>query len=224
LLRARGAVPVEWPLIEIAPPRDVAALTDKAARLAEFDWIVFSSANGVENFLGHAKAPARLPRVAAVGPKTAAVLGDKGYGVDAMPDEFLGEALARSLGDVAGKRILLVRPETAPADLSRALRNGGAEVDEVIAYRTLSARGPMPFRWQDVHALTLASGSAARGLATHLHGQPVPGHVCMASIGPSTTRVAKEAGVRIDVEADIHTAEGLVTALASRFETGKGRP
>lgn len=218
LLRARGAVPVEWPLIEIAPPRDGAALAAAAARLTQFDWVVFSSANGVENFLRHATAPVRPPRIAAVGPKTAAALADKGYRVDATPEEFIGAALAKSLGDVRGKRILLVRPESVPGGLSRALRAGGAAVEEVIAYRTLPAGEEMPFRWQDVQALTLASGSAARALAAHLHGQPVPGHVCLASIGPSTTRVAKEAGLQIAVEADVHTAEGLVAALASHFE------
>jgi uroporphyrinogen-III synthase len=218
LLRAQGAVPVEWPLIEIAPPRDSVALAEAAARLTQFDWIVFSSANGVENFLSHAKASARLPRIAAVGPKTAAALADRGFRVDVTPEEFIGAALAHSLGDVTEKRVLLVRPESVPGDLSHALRAGGAHVEEVIAYRTLPAREPMPFRWQDVQALTLASGSAARALAAHLHGQPVPGHVCLASIGPSTTRFAKEAGLQITVEADVHAAEGLVAALASHFE------
>jgi uroporphyrinogen-III synthase len=221
LLRARGAVPVEWPLIEIAPPHDIGAVEKAAARLPQFDWVVFSSVNGVEQFFRHAREPAALPRVAAVGPKTKAALAARGHRVDAMPEEFLGEALARALGDVAGKRVLLVRPETAPRDLPGALIAGGAAVEELVAYRTLAARDPMPFRWLDVAALMLASGSAAGALSAHLHGQPVPDHVCMASIGPSTTGVAREAGVRIDVEADIHTSQGLISALASYFA---GRP
>ncbi|HXL69321.1 MAG TPA: uroporphyrinogen-III synthase [Xanthobacteraceae bacterium] len=219
LLRARGATAIEWPLIEIAPPLDVSAVEDAAARLPEFDWVVFSSANGVEQFLHHARGRAELPRIAAVGPKTAAALNAKGHRAHAMPEEFLGAALAISLGDVAGKRILVVRPEKAAHDLAGALRAGRAEVEEVIAYRTLAAREAMPFRWQDVHALTLASGSAARALGAHLHGQPVPVHVCLVSIGPSTSRTAEETGLRIQVEASIHTGEGLVAALAAHFKT-----
>lgn len=223
LLRARGATPVEWPLIEIAPPLDVAAVEDAAARLPEFDWVVFSSANGVEQFLRHARGRAELPWVAAVGPKTAAALNARGHRAHAMPEEFLGAALAMSLGDVAGRRILVVRPEKAAHDLAGAFRAGGADVEEVIAYRTLAAREPMPFRWQDVHALTLASGSAARALGAHLRGQPVPVHVCLASIGPSTSRAAEDAGLRIEVEASLHTGEGLVNALAAHFKT-RGHP
>lgn len=223
LLRARGATAIEWPLIEIAPPLDVSAVEDAAARLPEFDWVVFSSANGVEQFLRHVRGQAELPRIAAVGPKTTAALNAEGHRVHAMPEEFIGAALAISLGDVAGKRILVVRPEQATHDVPGALRAGGAEVEEVIAYRTLAAREPMPFRWQDVHALTLASGSAVWALSAHLRGQPVPVHVCLASIGPSTSRAAEEAGLRIEVEASIHTGEGLVTALAAHFET-RGHP
>lgn len=223
LLRARRAVAVEWPLIEIAPALDTSALQNAAARLAEFDWVLFSSANGVEQFFRHAKAPLRFTSIGAVGPKTAAALAAKGYRVSAVPAEFLSDALAKTLGDLAGKRVLLVRPEIASPDLCRSLREGGARVEKVIAYRTLLAQEERPFRWQDVDALTLASGSAARGLTAYLRGQRVLDHVCIASIGTSTTKIAEEAGLRIDVEATIHTSEGLVAALSSYFATRKGR-
>ncbi|MBI1801174.1 MAG: uroporphyrinogen-III synthase [Chloroflexi bacterium] len=217
-LRALGAIPIEWPMIEIAPPADFAPLDRALKQVMHYDWLVFSSANGVKYFWGRIDdCQLRFPRIAAVGDKTAQALRANGLRVDAMPKEFLATEIMGALGEVANQKILLVRPEVAPADLPSSLRERGAQVDEVVAYRTLPAHYEQPFSLQDIDAITLASASAASNLARY--APRMPETVCVASIGPSTARAARAAGLRVDIEARLHTVEGLVLALVAHFNS-----
>ncbi len=229
-LRALGATPIEWPMIEIAPPEDFAPLDAAIRQLEQYDWVVFSSVNGVKYFFERvANGDLRLAtsvaapwwgcdlRIAAVGVKTAAALQQRGLRVDAVPEEFLASHSVKALGDVRGQKILVLRPDIAPSDLAITLSERGAQVDEVIAYRTLPVRPEHSIALDQVDAVTLASASAAKNFAAHLNGQAVPETVCIACIGPSTTKAARQAGLRVDVEAQVHTLDGLVEALAEYF-------
>lgn len=217
-LRALGATSIEWPMIEIAPPADTSPLDKAIHHLMEYDWVVFSSANGVKYFWDRIDdCQMRFPRIAAVGDKTTQALRANGLRVDAVPDEYLASKIADALGDVRGQKMLLVRPEVAPSELPNSLRARGAQVDEVVAYRTVPVRQPKLLLLDDVDAITLASASAATNLAKHI--QTIPAMVCVASIGPSTSKAARQVGLRVDVEAQIHTLEGLALALVEHFNS-----
>ena len=217
-LRALGAVPIVWPLIEIAPPEDCAPLDEAIQHIAEYDWVVFSSVNGVKYFFERAShQPLPLPRIAAVGVKTAEALQQRGLRGAVVPAEFLASYLMSALGDVRDQKILLVRPDIAPPDLMLALREHGARVDEVTAYRTVPVQYERPIALDKVDVVTLASASAAKNFAAQLRGQPVDESVCVACIGLSTSKAAREAGLRVDVEALTHTLDGLIAALVEYF-------
>lgn len=214
LLRARGAAAIEWPLIEIAPALDKGVLAAAADNAANFDWLLFSSANGVRYFFETLKGrKLSLVRIGAIGPKTAAALTALGHKPDAMPSDFQSHAFAEALGDVKGKSALLVRSEIALPDLSHALLAKAMKLEEVVAYRTIAATSAAPFAWNDADVLTFASGSAAQSLAQKISPASLPAHLVVASIGPSTTKVASELGFTVAVEAEQHTAEGLTEAL-----------
>ncbi len=231
-LEALGAEVVQFPTIRIVPPADPAPLRAAAAEAGSFDWIVFTSANGVEHFwyaLAEQGCDARAlggVRVCAVGPATAAELGRRGIVPDLVPDEFVGEAALQALeaaGDLRGKRILLPRAEAARAVLPDGLRERGAEVVEVVAYttvqdgtdaervRTLLDRG-------EVDVVTFTASSTVRNFVD-LVGADVRG-ANVASIGPVTSGTARELGLAVDVEAAEFTIPGLVRALQDFYAAG----
>jgi len=188
------AIPVEWP------------------DLSEFDWILVTSAAGVE----HLPAPPHGPRWAAVGEATARALTARGIAVDVVPPEANGIALAGAIPDPAGARVLLIRGSAADPDLPTELRRHGAGVTEVIAYTTVE--GPQEsagdlrsaLRQPDLGAVVFASGSAVRGFA-RLGGSPI---VPAVTIGPRTTAVARDAGFTIVAEAAQAGVKELADAVA----------
>ena len=217
-LRALGATPIIYPLIAIAPPSDFMLLDRAVKNVMQYDWVVFSSANGVKYFWQRLDdCTMRLPRIAAVGQKTAQALRQNGLRVDAVPNEYLASHIAHALGDVRGQKILLVRPEVAPGELAKLLREHEAQVDEAVAYRSVPVRQPEPLSLDAVDAITLASASAATNLASHVPAHTIPTRVCIACIGPSTAKAARDATLRVDIVAPVHTLDGLVLALADYF-------
>ena len=140
-LRTLGAVPICFPTIKVAalpaPALDVAM-----GNIAQFDWLLFTSANAVRFFFERFALPQEtlvLPRLAAVGPVTAKALREQGYAVDEAPDEYTGEALARCLGDLTDKRILLPRARKGRPEIVEALLAAGAQVDDIALYDTVAA-------------------------------------------------------------------------------------
>src|SRR5262249_7843436 len=145
-LEAMGAESIEAPMIRIAPPEDFAPLDDACARAGEFDWIVFASANAVEAFmerlLGGPRDLRSLSgvRLCGVGPATAERVAKYGLKLDLAPSEARAEAMVRAIteqGDVRGQKILLPRADIGREAAADELRRLGAEVTEVVAYRTL---------------------------------------------------------------------------------------
>jgi uroporphyrinogen III methyltransferase/synthase len=219
-LAQAGAVPIHIPAICFEAIGESPHIAQAIAEIDSFDWIVFTSANGVRFFRELCKTWPRA-RIAAVGPATAAALREAGLDVDFVPDEFVGEALARTLGDVAGRRILLPRAEAANADIVDLLRARGARVGDVPIYRTNSARV------SDLHAIDLgkgvdcilfASGSAVRSIADAAAEHDLPlQSIPVACIGPVTADTARSLGLNVVAVAESHTTAGLIDALTDYF-------
>ena len=140
-LEALGADVVKAPAIRIVPPESWQALDEALQRIASYDWIVFTSVNGVEVFY---ERSGRMPpaHFAAIGPATAEAIAERGARAEVVPARFIAEAVFEALSehtDVKGKRFLLPRADIAREALPNLLRAAGAEVDVVTAYRTLPA-------------------------------------------------------------------------------------
>jgi porphobilinogen synthase len=185
--------------------------------LAAFDWVVVTSAAGVDALPG---TPAG-PRWAAVGESTAAALRAKGAKPDLVPAETNGAALAEALPDPHGARVLLVRASLADPDLPARLRERGALVDEVSAYETVE--GPAEsaddlrraLRQADLAAVVFASGSAVRGFAKLGGSTALPA----ITIGPRTTAVARDAGFNVVAEAPGPSVQQLAAAVTQAIPT-----
>ena len=214
-LERLGAEVTIVPLIEMLPPEDRHALEDAIARFAAYDWIVLTSVNGVAAV---AKGLAGLggdARVAAVGPVTADAI--RSHGVEpAFVAARASDDIAAGLGPLEGMRVLLPQADIADPRLAEELRGQGAEVDTLVAYRTVLVEPPMwgilPLRIAD--AVVLASGSACRSLAA---AGGAGGGAMLVCIGPKTAKVAREVGLKVGLVADETTSDGIIRALVSHF-------
>ena len=227
-LEALGAEIIPVPLIRIAPPADPRPLQAAARDLAAYDWVIFSSANAVTalwhalDAAGLAELPSNV-RVCAVGAATEAAVRARGGTVALVPRKFTAEAVVaafRSRGEDRGSRILLPLAQAARDTLEKGISELGAVVDRVEAYRTLRDDEGVEtlrnlLRNHAVHMVTLTSGSTARSLV-EAAGADL-GATEIASIGPVTTAVAGRIGLHVDVEAQVHTAEGLAAAIADHY-------
>lgn len=221
-LRDLGAVPICFPTIEVvalpAPELDV-AMSD----ISRIDWLLFTSANAVRFFFERFALPQEalvLPRLAAVGPATAKALWERAYAVDETPDEFTGEALARCLGDLTSKRILLPRAKKGRPEIVEALLAAGAQVDDVALYDTV-APDPNPETLAQladgVDALTFTSPSTVTNFYTLVLPASVASAV-VACIGPTTAQAVEQVGITVDVMPQRYTVDGLLDALAAYYE------
>jgi uroporphyrinogen III methyltransferase / synthase len=234
-LAEAGAEPIELPAVEIVPRIDRKALRQALDRLdaAEYDWIVFSSANGVDIFfdeLRHHRKDARAlgrARVCAIGPWTAIQLARHGVHADLVPERFLAEGVVEALSaqDVAGKRVLWPRARGARRALVVGLQRLGATVDELPLYsaavpKEVDAEAMSRLRAGEVDTVTFASSSAVRNLMRMLGDDKTPlEKPLIACIGPVTAATARRLGLRVDVAASEHTIEGLMSALRTHFKT-----
>lgn len=232
-LRELGAHTIELPTIKILPPENTESLDRAIGNLSEYDWLVFTSVRGVEFFSERMAAAGKLAngfsgvKVAAVGPATAGALERLGRKPDYVPSEFLSEQISIGIGDVNGKRFLLPRAEIASKALPEALRNRGAIVDEVVAYRTVIPDGLSQERCRsilkegvDVAAFT--SPSTVRNLARIVGSsglEAILNGVKVACIGPVTAEAARELGIHVDIVAPNHTIDDLVEAIVNEIRT-----
>jgi uroporphyrinogen-III synthase len=228
LLRERGLSPICVPTVAIDADSVAPALDAALDALHGVDWLVVTSRNGAEAVARHlGRRESTLPsatRLAAVGPATADALSRAGLRVDHVPDEYLTVAIAEGLGDVAGRRVLLARADTATPDLREALIARGARVEEVVAYRTVV--GPAGSRdalhaalQRDLDGIAFTSSSTVRGLLRlapaldRRRARAVPAFC----IGPVTAATAQTYGFRVEAVATPHTADGLANEIARRF-------
>lgn len=223
-----GGVPLEYPTIEIRPVEDPGPFDAALADLGRFAWIVFTSTNGVDAFWERLGALGRDSRalaglqICAIGPSTAAALADRGIVADWMPREFVTHSILDGFRayDLRGAEVLLARADIAPPLLADGLREQGATVTEVTAYRTVPSaesrdRLLAALEARRIDVVTLTSSSTARNLVEGIGGRlELLAGLTVASIGPVTSTTARSLGLTVDVEADVHTIDGLVDALA----------
>ncbi len=220
-LKVAGFEPVCFPVIEIQPMEDNSALDAALNDLARYDWIVFTSVNGVEVVFSRLSYGSELPRVAAIGPKTAEALRQRGIAPAFIPEEYVAEAIMPGLGDVRGKRVLLPRAEIARKALPEAIRAAGGTADEVAVYKTLPAE-PDPVGLaalkDGVDWVTFTSPSTVENFMVLVRGEgldplALPGNPRVVCIGPITERAARAAGFDVALVAEDYTTEGLIEAL-----------
>lgn len=224
MLEARGAECVEAPAIRIGPPESWVAVDDAIDRAWSFDWIVFSSANGVRAFVGRLRSRRLDPRtlgaarLAAVGPRTAEELGASGLECDLVPDgPFEAESLAKSLlHGPAGRRFLLVRADRGRDLLAEQLAAAGHHVTEVVAYTSRDVESVDPEVLAELHRrpadwIVLTSSAVARSAARLFPEQF--SRIRIASISPRTSEAIREVGGLPTVEADVPTTASLVEAI-----------
>lgn len=237
LLEASGADPIEAPMIRIAPPSDYAALDEACARIDTFDWVVFSSTNGVDALLGRLLASPRDlrdlkgTRLCAVGTATAERLAHHGLKVDLMPPESRAEAVVHAMerhGDLRGRRVLLPRADIGREVIGDELRRRGADVSEAVAYRTVKVDleregGPDIYRMLlegRIDVVTFTSPSAVRSFVQLLGAEPAADllqKTVVASIGPVTAEAAAQYGIQTSVMPAHYSVPALVEAIVHHF-------
>lgn len=232
-LRNHGAEVVEFPTIEIVPPSSWKALDQAVDRLISYDWIIFTSANGVNFFFerlkekGKTRRPLSSIKICAIGPATAEQLKKKGIRVDSIPKEFIAEAILdgfKKMG-VEGKRILLARAQKARDVLPKGLRKMGAEIDVVEAYRTINPKGGSKKLRQfltdgGIDVITFTSSSTVNHFADLLKKEDLRQllkGIVIACIGPVTARTAKTWGMKVHIQPKEYTIPALTRAIADYF-------
>jgi uroporphyrinogen-III synthase len=229
-LEARGAAAIRCPTIRLAEPGSWLEVDAALQRVDGYDWLVFASPNGVRFTLGRldalgirSEAP-RGPRVAAVGPRTAEALVERGFEVAFVAPDEGSVPLAKALAHVKGASILMLRSDRADPTAAGILRRRGARnVDEVVAYRTVptapEARALQRLR-RGFDGITFTSPSTVAGfLAIGPEWHSVAAGAIVASLGPATTAAARDAGLVVQ-EALERTMSGLVDALEAGFALG----
>jgi uroporphyrinogen III methyltransferase / synthase len=236
LLESHGAEAIEAPLINIVPPEDYAPLDDACARAGAFDWIVFTSANSATAFMDRLLLGSRDvralagARLCAVGPGTASRLTRFGLKLDLVPDDHSAAGVVASLkeaGSIRSKRVLFPKADIARDTLPEELRAAGAEVTEVVAYRTVTAESDAHlgiYRQlldRRIDAVTFSSASAVRAfIAIHGADQAVDllNHTCVATIGPVTADAAVRYGITPHIMPKTATIPALVDSLVAHFK------
>lgn len=232
-LESFGAKVLELPSISISSPSSWKRTDSSISRLEQFDWVVFTSANGVRIFFDRVKKNdpkllARLrkrvaeanPRFACVGPSTKLALEGLGFRCYLQPREYMTMSLGRELArkmNVKGKKILLARAEVANRQITRILRDSGAKVSEAPVYRTVTrSKSLQPKFLEKLTDITLTSPSTVEGLLRSVNAAKIMSRkVLIHCIGPVTAKRAKTRGLRVENVAKMHTIDGLVNAIVN---------
>ncbi len=230
LLIGSGAVPILLPVIAISETEDTQALDTVLQRLDQYDWLVLTSVNGVaalwERFdvLGIHRLPQKL-KVACIGPKTAAALGEKGHQADYMPTEYLAEAILPGLGELQGLHVLLARAEIARPALPEAIQAGGGIADDISVYRTVPVtpnQQALDALREGADCLTFTSPSTVEHFVLTLQSAgldplQLPGDPVTACIGPVTAKAAEQHGFQAAIMPQEYTVEGLTRAIVNYY-------
>ena len=228
-LQSLGASVIEIPFIEIRKPSTFQPLDDALKNLKIYDWLILTSANGVEAIwsrirkLRIARKKLKHLQIAAIGPATKKAIVKHGLKVQMVPEEYVAESVVKGLRDkVEGKRVLLVRAKVARDVIPEELRAAGAVVDLVEAYETVvpeKSRARLGSLMKNAkrrpHIVTFTSSSTARNIAELLgvEGARSLTNVQFASIGPVTSATLRELGLPVAIEAREFTMGGLIRAI-----------
>jgi len=226
-IEALGGEAWEFPMIKIVPPSDNSYFLKALDNLIEFQWLIFTSVNGVEAFFAELKNQERDVRdlvgieIVAIGPATQAALEKKGLRITYVPEEYRAEKIVEGLASrvVSGQRVLLARAEEARDILPESLKAMGVDVWDVPVYKTViggANREELKSLLLDkgVHSVTFTSSSTVRNFLTLIDGDlSLLDNVLLYSIGPITSATAQGLGLTIFKEAEQYTINGLVEAL-----------
>lgn len=232
-LRKLGAEVIEFPTIEILPPLSRKGLDLAMDKLKSYDWIIFTSANGVNFFWQRLRKKKKdlhsssALKVCAIGPGTAKQLKEKGIGLDYIPKEFVAESILQGFEKriIQGKRILLARAKVARDVLPKGLRRMGAEVDVVEVYRTVKPKGGSRrlrrlLTEERIDAITFTSSSTVNHFVELLKNEDLKKlfkGTAIACIGPVTARTAGKWGMKVDIQPEQYTIPALAQAIKEYF-------
>lgn len=236
LLQQQGAEVVEMPALMITPPSDWEDLDRAISNLARFQWLILTSANGVNYFfdrlyqLGYDSRALGNTKIAVVGRKTASELRKRQLNPDFVPPNYVADSMIEYFPKpIRGQRLLFPRVETGGrAMLVKELTSEGAEVVEVAAYQSQCPPQMDISVWKvlknrEIDIITFASSKTVRNfcqllqpkLDSVLTNHPLLQQVCIASIGPQTSKTCRKLFGRVDLEATEYTLEGLTSAIAA---------
>jgi uroporphyrinogen III methyltransferase/synthase len=232
---ARGGSPIEFPTIKIKPLTQTNTFLQTLAEIAEYDWLIFTSANGVTvlfDALQKLDKDARVfasAKIAAIGSETAAKLSEFGIKADFVPNVFTSKELGKQLiafTNLKGKKVLLLRSQLASNKLGELLCCAGAEVDNVPAYTAVTVKNKCSWLIEKIERgetdwLTFASPSSAKGFFEQIPAELVnSSNTRIASIGPVTSEQLKTLGLKVDAQAVEHTTDGLLDAIENLSASG----
>lgn len=226
-----GAEVIQFPTIRIRPPASWGPVDDAIGRLDIFDWVIFSSVNGVRAFFERLFANGKDARglagksVAAIGPKTAKALREYGVVSDLTPVDYKAEGLLEVFPEGSARHILFPRAKVAREVLPETLRTRGHEVEVVPVYETVMESPDPEVREAvlsgDVDMITFTASSTVHNFVKIMGGREVagnlPGSVKFASIGPITSQTLRDYGLQVDVEAPVYTIEGLIEEIVASY-------
>ena len=233
LLEKKGAHCLEFPTIEVVEPDSWTYVDRAIGRLEDYDWVIFTSVNGVRFFFrrlgeqGEDVRALRGVRIGAIGPKTAAALTNRGLRLDLVPSEYRAEAVIDALGKqgVHGKNFLLPRAAKAREILPQKLNEMGARVDVVTVYETIRPPGKGDevrrlLQKGDIACLTFTSSSTVENFAAMFPDEDLVslvGHAAVACIGPITAETARLHGLEVTVMPSEYTIEALTAKIVEHF-------
>jgi uroporphyrinogen III methyltransferase/synthase len=230
LINDLGGESIEFPVIRLVEPQRVQALNEALADISDYQWVIFTSANGVKFFFDRIRKQKidirnMKANLAAIGPKTAAALEEKGLLVEALPEEYKAEALVEHLRPLVhkGEKVLLPRADIAREVLAVELREMGCEVTDVDAYDTkIDATNAQEIVTmlleQQIDVITFTSSSTVRNFVHSIrlattNMETLLQKTQIACIGPITAKTAENLGLKVDVVAEEYTIDGLVKAI-----------
>jgi uroporphyrinogen III methyltransferase/synthase len=220
LFEESGATVIQFPTIEIAPPESFDSLD--AAIDERFDWLVFTSVNGVAAFFDRLFAKGEDVRglagvrIACVGETTAASLRSRGIVADIVPDNFMSTALIPHFdADLHRVRIAVIRAAEGRDEFIEEMRNRGAEVHIAVAYRTVPVAGNA----EEIHDIDVVTFTSASTVDNFLVLNPNVGGALLASIGPTTSGALRKQGRQPDIESSIATIQALHDAVLGQLRT-----
>jgi uroporphyrinogen III methyltransferase/synthase len=234
-LKAFGARVIEFPTIKFAPPEDWSEVDKAISNLSHYDWLIFTSVNGVRFFFARLEekgldfSPLREISIAAIGPATAKEIEGRELKVSYIPENYVAESIVKGFKkyELSGKRALLPRAEKARELIPEKLREEGMEVDVVTVYRTLPERKNASemarmIKNGEVDLITFTSSSTVRNfvevLKEKLDLKSSLSQVKIACIGPVTAKTARELGLKVDILAEEFTIDGLIKSILNFYQ------
>ena len=233
LLRECGAVPIEFPTIDVRPPDSFDALDNAIDSIQKYDWLIFTSVNGVESFFrrlmekGNDIRELKGIKICAIGPRTAKEIEIKGIQIDFLPREYIAESIAQGLNErgVSGKKFLLPRAKEAREALPDEIRKSGGHVDVVPAYENVKPAKEKEalerlFLKGQIDVVTFTSSSTVKNFVEVFDKEKLSEFVeglTIASIGPITAKTASQYGIETHIMPEKYTIPDLTEAIVDYF-------